>query len=156
VKRLTAALAITLVLAGCSVQDSYPSTTSNSLQEQVLQVSTLAADGSLEDAQTEVDALSDLVESAHDDGTLPDDRYADITAAIDSVSTDLTDQIAADQKAADDAAAAEQAAQDAQDAIDEQAAQDAADDEPEISPDTTGPGNKDKNKDKKKDKPGKN
>ena len=99
-RAVAATIAIALLLTGCAAQDPYPAATSDSLQEKVLEISTLAADGNPADALTRLGELTESTETAHNDGDLTDDRYAAITAAIDDVSTDLTDQVTAAEKAA--------------------------------------------------------
>jgi hypothetical protein len=92
-------LAASLALSGCSSQNNgYPAATAQALQAQVLAVSQGSADGDFSGSLSMLDELDTSVQKALDRGTISQDRYASITAAIALVRGDLESAVAAEQQ----------------------------------------------------------
>jgi ATP/maltotriose-dependent transcriptional regulator MalT len=92
-------LAASLALSGCSSQNNgYPTATAQALQAQVLAVSQGSADGDFSGSLSMLDDLDTSVQKALDRGTISQERYTSITAAIALVRGDLESAVAAEQQ----------------------------------------------------------
>ncbi|MCU1438438.1 MAG: hypothetical protein JWP66_1525 [Naasia sp.] len=106
-------LAGVLLLAGCAPQPDLVPSAAARLQNEVLAVSTAAAENRLADALTELDAVRVRLDAARDADLVTQERYLQILTAIAGVRADLETAIAeAERLAAEEAAriAREQAA----------------------------------------------
>jgi lipoprotein NlpI len=88
-------LAIVLALSGCTAQNTgYSAQTARPLQQQVLAVAESATAGQPSVSLTRLDELMASLADARAKGTVSDERYASIAAAIALVRSDLEVAIA--------------------------------------------------------------
>jgi hypothetical protein len=88
-------LATVLALSGCTAQyTDYSAQTARPLQEQVLTVADSSVAGDPAAALTHLDELAASLKDARAKGTVSDERYASISAAIALVRSDLEVAIA--------------------------------------------------------------
>lgn len=93
------ALAVSLILCSCQAQPTdYSAATARPLQEQVLAVAEGAATGQHAVSLTRLAELSASLKDARARGTVTEERYASITAAIALVRSDLEAAIAVQTK----------------------------------------------------------
>ncbi|WP_349898455.1 hypothetical protein [Parafrigoribacterium soli] len=89
------ALAVSLALCSCQAQPSdYSTATARPLQEQVLSVADGAASGQFDVSLTRLAELSARLKDARARGTVTEERYASISAAIALVRSDLEAAVA--------------------------------------------------------------
>lgn len=89
-------LATVLALSGCTAQNTgYSTHTARPLQRQVLAVAESATTGQPSVSLTRLDELAASLKDARAKGTVSDERYASISAAIALVRSDLEATLAA-------------------------------------------------------------
>lgn len=107
------ALGVALVAGGCAAAPSYDPTAAEQLQQQVLDVTTSAAEGAFADARTGLLELEADARDAHARELITAERLDSILAAIVLVTASIDAEIAAQQAEAERVAAEEEAARQA-------------------------------------------
>lgn len=134
---LALTVAALVALSGCASAPAYDPEVADTLQQQVLEVTTAAADGSFTEAQTALLELEADARDAHARGLITAERLESILAASVLVTATLEVEAAAAERRAEEERAAEAAA--AAEA-DERAAAEEAAREAERGPGDTPPG----------------
>lgn len=99
---LSAVLAATIALSGCAATPAIETDTAERLQQTVLTVSDSAAAGDLAGALASLDAVVTELEAARVRGEVSEDRYARISAAVESLRAYLVGQTVPPPAPADD------------------------------------------------------